>query len=66
MPSGKFFRMKKGDALFLGALIAVSAAAFLLPGLRTGKALGVAYYGWWMAAFMFFAPVFALWGLLKK
>ena len=60
-----FFRLPKGDALFLAGLVLFYAAAFLLPALRTAKLSGIALFGWWMAALMVLGPLIALLRLVR-
>ena len=61
-----FFKMRKGDGMFLVALAVFSALGFLLPGLRTSKFAGVALFGGWMAALMFLGPLVAHIGMLRS
>ncbi len=61
-----FHRMPTGDLVFLIAIMAMAAAAFILPPLRTTKFLGVALFGWWMAILMFLAPLLALVRMLQE
>ena len=55
-----FYKMSKGDALFLAGIGVFAALGFLIPGLRSAKFAGIALFAWWMAALMFLAPLIAL------
>ncbi len=61
-----FYQMSKGDALFLAGIGVFSALGFLIPGLRTAKFAGIAFFGWWMAALMFFGPLLALFLMRRR
>ncbi len=61
-----FYKMPKGDALFLAGIGVFSALGFLIPQLRSAKFAGVALFGWWMAALMFLGPLIALIRMLQS
>lgn len=60
------YKMPKGDLAFIVTLMTVAAAAFAIPSLRSEKFLGVALFGWWMAALMFLGPALALIRIVRE
>ncbi len=52
--------MARGDLVFLGAFLILSALGFLIPALRTERIAGVVLFGWWMAGLMVLVPLVAL------
>ena len=57
-PAPAFFRMDRGDRIYLAALLFFAGISFL-PWWRGIDIAGMALFGWLMAVLMFIAPVVA-------
>ena len=60
-----FFRLERGDGVFLTSLIVFSIIIFLPPWRRIHIA-GMALFGWLMAFLMFAAPLIAFIRYLRR
>lgn len=60
-----FYRLPKGDLIYLAALLALAAAA-LLPDWGERTYFGVHVLAWWMAGLMLLSPIVALVRLLVE
>jgi len=60
-----FFPMARGERAALVFLIVFAALAFL-PVWRRHEALGMALFGWWMAALMVISPLVTLWAVHRR